>query len=547
MLAGVGLQYVQDRLRAAPVAARAALSRPLRSARVLSALIVAVSIAELFLAARHLPLNRLTAPDSFFSLRSAPSHILAAQAQDVAPSRFLSMSDTLFDPGDLREIEQLYQGQLAPSALYDYVVSLKRQEILAPNLPLAWRIYAVDGYDGGVLPLARYIRLQELLLAPGDILTDGRLREGLAAIPSSKMLSILGAKYVMTDKVHDVWIDGVFYDLAFETVLSADTDQLTTATAYSPTPVAATTLGIVSHLTGAHQVAQGAPIAQVTVTMRNQEQRTFVLRAGQDTAETDYTRAAHDQAQIGQRHQVSSDDSGAFTYDYVTQLSWDTPQEVFEVEIAILPFDGQLCVRGLALIDRRDQTSAPLLLTSRGRFAQVHSGDVKIYQALDLLPRAYAVHQALFLDDDTEAIARLSAPDFDPSQVVILHGDPQRSADSLSSDAPDSTPTQSDVAILSYQPHEIALQAHMERPGYIVLSDTWYPGWHASLDGQPIPIERANLAFRAVRVPQGSHTLTMSFRPASYLWGARFSLCTLAAMALAALFCAGRALRHTPD
>jgi hypothetical protein len=465
------------------------------------------------------------------------------------------MSDTLFDPGDLREIEQLYQGQLTPSALYEHVVNLKRQEILAPNLPLAWRIYAVDGYDGGVLPLARYIRLQELLLDPDDILTDGRLREGLAAIPTSRMLSILGTEYVITDKVRDVWIDGVFYDLAFETLLAADADTASQAqgvvqrtTALPPYPVTATALGLVSHMTGARQVSQGEPIARVRVTMRSpggMDQRTFVLRAGQDTAETNYVQAAHDQARIGLRHQLSSDNSDQFSYDYVAQLSWDAPQEVVKIEITVLPFGGQLCIRGLALIDRRDHSSVPLLLTSRGRFVQVHSGDVKIYQALDVLPRAYVVHQVRFLNDDTQTIALLSAPDFDPSKVAVLHGDPQRTANNPASETPaQASAGQSQVTIVSYQPHQVLLQAHMEQPGYVVLSDTWYPGWQALLDGQPVPIERANLAFRAVRAPQGSHTITMSFHPASFAWGVRISLCTLAAITLAVLLYAWRALNR---
>jgi hypothetical protein len=299
-------------------------------------------------------------------------------------------------------------------------------------------------------------------------------------------------------------------------------------------------------------VAQNAPVARVIVTTRNQETReptglhSFVLRAGHDTAEANYTQVAHDQAQVGQRHKVSSGDSEQLSYDYVTELSWDTPQEVVEVEIVALPFGGELSVRGLALIDQRDRSSVPLLLTSRGHFVQVHSGDVKIYQALDVLPRAYPVHQALFVQEDAQAVSLLSDPNFDPSQVVILHTDAESPDSSTTPGTLDASSAQSHVTIQSYQPHEIVLQVHMERTGYVVLSDTWYPGWHAWLDEQPTPIERANLVFRAVRAPQGSHTLTMSFLPASYTWGMWISLSTLTATTLAALLCAGQALRQAP-
>jgi hypothetical protein len=212
------------------------------------------------------------------------------------------------------------------------------------------------------------------------------------------------------------------------------------------------------------------------------------------------------------------------------------------VEIQALPFGGELCVRGLALIDQRDQSSTPLLLTSRGHFRQVHSGDVKIYRALDSLPRAYVVHQARILENDVQAIEAMTAPSFAPSQVVLLH--------KTRADKPVPLPTtpilnESHVTILSYEPHAISFQAEMDQPGYVVLSDTWYPGWQASLDGQPVPIERANLAFRAIYVPRGSHTLHLAYRPASYVWGLRLSLGTLLLLAMGLAMSTWNAMRRS--
>ena len=207
MLAGAGLQRVSCWLETHLSGPRS--SNAIGKSRLRHVLLAALTIAglgELLLGAQALPLAHPTAPEAFSSLRTAPAHILAAQSQQTAPGRFISLSHTLYDPGDLGEIQQIYQDQLSPEAIYAHVVNVKRQEILAPNLPLAWRIYAIDGYDGGVLPLARYIRLQRLLLDEEDILSDGRLREGLERIPPSRLLSILGARYAITDKVHDVWI-----------------------------------------------------------------------------------------------------------------------------------------------------------------------------------------------------------------------------------------------------------------------------------------------------------------------------------------------------
>jgi uncharacterized membrane protein YfhO len=74
----------------------------------------------------------------------------------------------------------------------------------------------------------------------------------------------------------------------------------------------------------------------------------------------------------------------------------------------------------------------------------------------------------------------------------------------------------------------------------VVLSDSWYPGWTVTVDGRAATAERANLAFRAVYVPQGSHTVRWSYRPRSYLVGRGISVVVLLALAAAFLLPAVR-------
>ena len=54
-----------------------------------------------------------------------------------------------------------------------------------------------------------------------------------------------------------------------------------------------------------------------------------------------------------------------------------------------------------------------------------------------------------------------------------------------------------------------------DRPGYLFTGDAYYPGWEAELDGRPVPLYRANLAFRAVYVPAGEHLVVQRFVPRS--------------------------------
>ena len=126
------------------------------------------------------------------------------------------MSTLTFDPGDMADYERIFlesdPPQLDEKAFAELIVALKSQEILAPNLPLLWRIPAVDGFDGGVLPLKRYIQFLTLLIDAEDLVPDGRLREQVRSVPPASLLGLLNAQYLITDKVRDLWFEGVYYD-----------------------------------------------------------------------------------------------------------------------------------------------------------------------------------------------------------------------------------------------------------------------------------------------------------------------------------------------
>ncbi|HJQ82799.1 MAG TPA: YfhO family protein, partial [Candidatus Binatia bacterium] len=73
-----------------------------------------------------------------------------------------------------------------------------------------------------------------------------------------------------------------------------------------------------------------------------------------------------------------------------------------------------------------------------------------------------------------------------------------------------------------------------ERAGLVVVADSFYPGWEARVDDRPTPIFPANVMFRAVAVPAGTHTITFRYRPRAFHLGcALFVLAALACLALA--------------
>ncbi|PYV38951.1 MAG: hypothetical protein DMG09_10550, partial [Acidobacteria bacterium] len=62
----------------------------------------------------------------------------------------------------------------------------------------------------------------------------------------------------------------------------------------------------------------------------------------------------------------------------------------------------------------------------------------------------------------------------------------------------------------------VLCEVDARKPGYLVLLDSYYPGWRAYLDGREAKILQANYAFRAVEVPAGKHTVEFSYRPLSF-------------------------------
>jgi hypothetical protein len=153
-----------------------------------------------------------------------------------------------------------------------------------------------------------------------------------------------------------------------------------------------------------------------------------------------------------------------------------------------------------------------------GNIIPVFDGDpdVNIYLNQDALPRVLFVGQTMVVSDHDAAWAAIRAEDFDPTATVVLEG-----GQSL-----DSTPTSS-LAILQYDPNAVTIAVETDQPGYLVLPDAYYPGWQATADGQPAPIQRANYAFRAVYVPAGQHTVHFSFEPVIWTVGLLVSGVTL--------------------
>lgn len=134
----------------------------------------------------------------------------------------------------------------------------------------------------------------------------------------------------------------------------------------------------------------------------------------------------------------------------------------------------------------------------------------------DPLPRAYFVSEVRYVENSDEALAALSGPDFDPRrEVVIMRPGMVKSPPPAPSSPVDFQP----VIIQNIGPHRLQLRFTAPASGFIVLTDTFYPGWQAAVNNHPAEILPANLAFRAVEVEAGPHNVTFYYRPLSFTIG----------------------------
>lgn len=166
--------------------------------------------------------------------------------------------------------------------------------------------------------------------------------------------------------------------------------------------------------------------------------------------------------------------------------------------------------------------------------AETFAGLTRLYRNPDLLPRAYVVPGYEVVDSSLRTrVAALRTADL--RRVAVLEKRPA----GLASSGTGAGAKGGDVVaarIVRYSPRQVELVAHVPYPsgGLVVLSDAAFPGWHATVDGRPAEVLRANVLLRAVALPAGEHRVRFTYQPWTFWAGVAVTL--LAAAGLIALW-----------
>jgi hypothetical protein len=440
----------------------------------------------LFWGTRSHPYNNLTTPEAYFDLRPPLARLLAesrcsAPAEECAtpPDRFLSLSGIFFDVGDQAEIDTIYGDQLSPEAQYDYTIAIKQKEVIGPNLPLNFGLAAVDGFDGGILPTNLYSQFVQLVLSPETRPTDGRLREHLTAVPPAPWLDLVNSRYLITDKVGDTWHNGIFFDR--------------------------------------QHVASLSEPAAVGFVPRFAADRLLLLVEGQPGLVE--LNLADGRRILGEPVEI---EPGLF------RVLVD-PRPVLLNQIAVHPSaSGETAVlQAATLVNTIDETFQSLAL---GQYRLIHSGDVKIYENLDVLPRAFLLPGWSWQPDLTAVLQAMQQPEFSLRETAVLLGNGENQSGVSERNAT--------AEIIRYAPEQVVVQTSSSLPQLLLLTDAHYPGWQVTVNGTSAELLQADGLFRAVQLPAGEHEVVFSYAPRSFqlgMWITAVGLCLLVFLGMALL------------
>ena len=148
------------------------------------------------------------------------------------------------------------------------------------------------------------------------------------------------------------------------------------------------------------------------------------------------------------------------------------------------------------------------------RFTAVFNDkEVAVFQNPSVLPRAWMVPTfgiETFSNVDME-VARLKSSTFDPLRFVTISGA-----------APQTSPAaafKSSVDTTDSNANSLTIKTQSSGPGVLLVSQTYYPGWKATVDGTQTDVLQADVTLTGVSVPAGTHEVRLVFQPLSFRIG----------------------------
>lgn len=341
--------------------------------------------------------------------------------------------------------------------------------------------------------------------------------------PNWRVLDLLNVRHLVELNVPltDVFTkDGIKFAVAeAKAELPANSSRI-----FSGSSKPVDSLSLVTTLANSPHIEQGRTIGRFLIHTADGRTIEREVKAGIDSAEWAYERAEvkatirHSRPAVYDSQPVDAQNSfQALRF----QTKFDLGENVLVDRVEVKNVDdlASLIIWKATLYDSTGQEAYVLRqrLPAHWRKVYDHEG-ATIFENPNVLPRTWMVPKAKAVSEEEalKAIRGESQKPFNPREIALLERPPLTKVNL----AIDEAFSQADARISSYAPNRLVIETSADKRAALVVSEINYPGWEATIDGQPTTVYTANYLLRGMIVPEGKHVIEMHYTaPAAKLGG----------------------------
>jgi hypothetical protein len=185
-------------------------------------------------------------------------------------------------------------------------------------------------------------------------------------------------------------------------------------------------------------------------------------------------------------------------------------------------------IRAMSVGYAIDDRNAPTRPASASRYELLQFDSARIYEIKDPLPRFRLENHIRGAGNDHEALNAAMDPAFDPTREAIVEG--------LPSEWEPAAVLTGSVEVVRYENNRVSLRVQSSGRALLVTSESFYPGWTATVNGRPAEILATNVAFRGIPVEPGESVIVMNYFPQRFYL---YLLISVVALTVTVTFLAG--------